>query len=243
VETSEYQRLFDLEDSHFWYRGLHALVLATLRRELGIPRPEILDAGCGTGGLAVRMAALGRVTALDWSAHAVDFAGRRGLPRLLRGSVEALPFADARFDAVVSCDVLYHRAVADDGAALAELCRALRPGGLLLLNLPAHAWLAGRHDRQVHTARRYTRAGVGALAARSGLRVMRLAWFNCAPFPAAAAVRLLTRGGTDRASDVRALPAALNARLAAWMELEARAACRGWLPWGLSVFAVLRKPD
>ena len=71
---------------------------------------------------------------------------------------------------------------------------------------------------------------------------MRLAWFNCALFPAAAVVRFASRGGDDKQSDVRPLPAALNEPLSAWMALEARAATRGLLPWGLSLFAVLRRP-
>jgi len=270
VESAEYQRIFEHEGSHFWYRGLHALVLRTLQQQLRITgdggaaaaaasaaatltnatdatdatmeRAEILDAGCGTGGLAAQMEALGRVTGVDWSPHALDFAARRGLSRLLRGSVSALPFRAASFDAVVSCDVLYHRAVPDDGAALAELARVCRPGGLVLLNLPAHAWMTGSHDRQVHTARRYTRPEVRRLAEASGLRVVRLAWFNCALLPAAAAVRVASRGGEQRRSDVRPLPALINAPLAAWMKVEARLAGRGMLPWGLSIFAVLRKP-
>jgi len=255
VEPAEYQRIFDHEGSHFWYRGLHALVLGTLRRELPATRDagraagggsgaayEFLDAGCGTGGLGVQLLRLGRVTGVDWSPLALELAGRRGLPRLLRGSVSALPLADAAFDAVICCDVLYHRGVRDDAAALAELARVCRPGGLILLNLPAHAWMSGSHDRQVHTARRYERADLRRLAAGAGLSVVRLAWFNCALLPAAALVRAASRGGEDKASDARALPAALNAPLSAWMRLEARAASRGWLPWGLSVFAVLRKP-
>ncbi len=258
MEPSEYQRIFEHEDSHFWYRGLHALVLGTLRHEgrltgagagagAGAPgntaaRLQILDAGCGTGGLTARLGTLGRVTGMDFSPAALSFAERRGLPRLLRGSVSALPFLEASFDAVVSCDVLYHRAVPDDAVALAELARVCRPGGVVLLNLPAHAWMAGSHDRQVHTARRYTRADLRRLAGRAGLQVRRLAWFNCALFPAAAVVRLASRGGHGKQSDVRPLPALLNEALSAWMRCEARLAGRGLLPWGLSVFAVLRKP-
>ncbi|HZM00875.1 MAG TPA: class I SAM-dependent methyltransferase, partial [Planctomycetota bacterium] len=144
--------------------------------------------------------------------------------------------------AVVCLDVLYHRGVPDDRAALAELAAACRPGGVLLLNLPAHAWLAGPHDVQVHTARRYDRGMVRALADAAGLELVRLSWFNCALLPAAVATRRLS-GRRDRPhSDVADLPAAINAPLSAWMRLEAALALRGLLPWGLSLFAVLRRP-
>jgi len=250
VEPSEYERIHRLEGRHFWYRGLHALVLETLDRHLrergtgGAARPPlILDAGCGPGGLTGRLAERGRVVGLDRSALALQFAATRAGPSLVQGSVSALPLARASVDAVVCLDVLYHRAVPDDGAALAELAAACRPGGLLLVNLPAHAWLAGPHDAQVHTARRYEKAGVRALAAAAGLQVVRLSWFNCALLPAAVATRRLS-GRRDRPhSDVRELPAAINAPLSAWMRLEAALALRGLLPWGLSLFAVLRRPS
>ena len=248
MEPSEYERIHRLEGRHFWYRGLHALALAALARHLrpgGGPsgaRPRILDAGCGPAGFSERLLPHGRVVGLDRSALALRLASTRaGLP-LVQASVAALPLAPASFDAVVCLDVLYHRAVPDDRAALAELAAACRPGGVVLLNLPAHAWLAGPHDAQVHTARRYDRAAVRALAQAAGLELVRLSWFNCALLPAAVATRRLS-GRRDRPhSDVQELPAAINAPLSAWMRLEAALALRGLLPWGLSLFAVLRRP-
>jgi SAM-dependent methyltransferase len=244
VEPSEYERIHRLEGRHFWYRGLHALALAALARHrpAGGEPLRILDAGCGPGGLTGRLAERGRVVGLDRSELALQFAATHdGLP-LVQGSVSALPLAPASVDAIVCLDVLYHRGVPDDGAALAELAAACRPGGVLLLNLPAHEWLAGPHDAQVHTARRYDRARVRALAQAAGLQVVRLAWFNCALLPAAVVTRRLA-GRRDRPhSDVSELPAVINAPLTAWMKLEAALALRGLLPWGLSLFAVLRRP-
>ncbi len=250
VEAEEYERIFRHEDSHFWYRGIHALVTGALRRRLhSLPgaregrRPDVLDAGCGTGGLLGRLPDTCRATGLDMSPLALQFAASRGHRRLVRGSVSALPFADARFDAVLSIDVLYHRAVADDAAALAELGRVLRPGGIVLVNNPAHAWLRGSHDRKVHTARRYARADWRRLAAATGLRIERLAWWNASFLLPALVVRTLGRRGEDARSDVRELPALLNAPFSAVMQLEAAAAQAGLLPFGLSLFVVLRKPQ
>jgi SAM-dependent methyltransferase len=243
VEPGEYERIHRLETTHFWYRGLHALVLRALARhppETGRRPPRILDAGCGTGGLTRRLATSGRVVGVDLSPVALRLAATRPGLALARADVATLPFDDCAFDAVVAADVLYHRAVADDRAALAELARVCRPGGVVVLNLPAHDWLRGAHDAQVHTARRYGRRRVRALASAIGLAVERLAWFNCALFPLALARRLASRGAAS--SDVRALPAAVNAPLAAWMRVEAAAAVAGVLPWGLSLLAVLRRP-
>ena len=250
MEAEEYERIYAHETSHFWYRGVHALVAGTLDRQMqSLPcagsgrRPEVLDAGCGTGGIMSRLSKRCRVTGLDLSPLALDFAARRGHGgRLVRGSVSTLPFAARSFDAAVSIDVLYHRAVVDDAAALAELARVLRPGGVLLINNPAHAWLHGSHDRKVHTARRYGRSDWRRLAAGAGLAVVSIAWFNCSFFLPAVAVRTLSRAGDDARSDVRALPAVVNAPFTALMRLEAAAAQRSLLPFGLSLFVVLRKP-
>ncbi|MGQ0551806.1 MAG: class I SAM-dependent methyltransferase [Planctomycetota bacterium] len=262
MEPTEYERIYRHEASHYWYRGLHALVLASLRRHLRpAGRPEILDAGCGAGGLSARLSALGRVTALDLSPLALEFAARRiaagelRQARLLRGSIERLPLQSGSFDAVVCADVLYHRAVSDDAAALAELARVCRPGGLVLLNLAAHDWLRGAHDAQVHTARRHGRGDVRRMASAAGLEIVRVSWFNCALLPAAMLVRKFSRAraggggpaggaahGPAPASDLRPLPALLNAPLSAWMHLEAAASVRGLLPWGLSLNVVLRRP-
>ena len=249
MEPSEYERIHRLEGRHFWYRGLQALALSALARHLsalpaaGGARPLILDAGSGPGGLTARLPEHGPVVGLDRSELALRFAATHaGLP-LIQASVSALPLAPSSVDAVMCLDVLYHRGVRDDRAALVELAAACRPGGVLLLNLPAHAWLAGPHDAQVHTARRYDRPGVRALAKAAGLEVVRLSWFNCALLPAAVATRRLS-GRRDRPhSDVQELPAAINVPLSAWMRLEAALALRGLLPWGLSLFAVLRRPS
>jgi SAM-dependent methyltransferase len=235
MEAAEYARLYELEARHFWYVGLHALLRGALARA-GAAR--VLDAGCGTGGL---LALLPGAAGVDRSPLALSFCDRRGLRRVACADVARLPFGDGHFDAVVCADVLYHRAVADDAAALAELARVVRPGGAIVLNLPAHRALRGAHDDFVHGARRYDRADVARLAQRAGLQVERLTSWNCALLPAAWLARRLSRGGPAR-SDVALPPAPLNAALGAWLRTEAALALRTGLPWGLSVFAVLRRP-
>jgi SAM-dependent methyltransferase len=252
VQAEEYARIHRHETTHFWYRGVHALFAGALARERArdgvrdaARRPvRVLDAGCGTGGLMRTLAAADRdveLVGFDLSPIALELSRGRGHRRLARASIERTPFRADAFDAVVSADVLYHRGVVDDSAALRELARVVRPGGLVLLNLPAHPKLRGAHDEVIHTARRYSRADVERIAAAAGLRIERLAWFNCALLPVAWLARVRSRGGPPR-SDVAAPPAAVNALLAAWLRLEARLALRALLPFGLSLFAMLRKP-
>lgn len=247
MRPDEYARIYAAEETHWWYRSLHRLTLSLLDRHLGTRTdpPRLLDAGCGTGGMAAQLARRGAVTAMDYSPHALDFCRRRALPRLVRGSVNALPFGDACFDAVLSLDVLYHAAVLDDARAVRELARVLRPGGLLLLNLPAYDWLRGQHDIVIETQRRYTRRGVGQLLSAADLETVQLGYWNTLLFPAAAAVRLASRrrpahGEAD--SDVGPVAPALNRALSGILALERRLMTVAPLPFGLSVIAVGRRP-
>jgi SAM-dependent methyltransferase len=245
VEPEEYARIHAHELDHFWYRGLHALFAGALRRALpGDGAPRLLDAGCGTGGLLAtleRRFPRARRFGFDLAPEALRLAPGRAAAPLARASVERAPFRDEVFDAVVSADVLYHRGVDSDVAALRELARVTRPGGALLLNLPAHPHLMGAHDAYVHTRRRYAREDVRQLAAAAGLAVERLCWFNSTLFPIARARRLRTRGAAA-ASDVAQPPAPLNALLSALLRAEAWWTLRLPLPTGLSLFAILRKP-
>lgn len=269
MHADEYARMHAVEKEHWWYHGLHQMVLTRLRsesetaRRRGDPAPRILDAGCGTGAVANLLASLGSVTAMDFSTDALRFCHADQVPaHLVAGSVNALPFANAAFDVVVSLDVLCHRSV-DDAGALREMARVLRPpggggaggeeGGLLLLNLPAYNWLRGRHDVVVHTARRYDRRSASALLTQGGFRVEWVSYWNTLLFPVAALVRLASRrrAQSDAApSDVGPVRPALNRTLKQILAAErallrpaARGRDSGRLPFGLSVMVAGRRVE
>jgi len=106
----------------------------------GSGRPRALDAGCGTGFQAAVLADLGYEThGVDLSAGLLALAhGRLPATPLVRGGVEALPYAAASFDAVTCCGGTLSF-VETPARALAEIARVLRPGGLLLLECE-HKW-------------------------------------------------------------------------------------------------------
>lgn len=243
MHADEYARMYAVEMDHWWYRSLHRRVLRVLRREMTPDSPRILDAGCGTGGLAIQLTRLGAVTAMDFSPHALDLCRKRGLTDVVEGSINDLPFPDAAFDAVVSLDVLCHRSV-DEARAVAELTRVLRPGGLMVLNLPAYEWLRGQHDVVVHTARRYTKRRVRSVLETAGMEPVDVAHWNTLLFPVAAAARLASRRklrGDDAPSDVGPVQPLLNAALCGVLSLEHGLMRAVPMPFGLSILALARR--
>jgi SAM-dependent methyltransferase len=248
MERSEYEVMAAVEDRHWWYGGMRALAAALLdsvyagRQDL-----RILDAGCGTGGNVRFLHRYGQVVGVDLAAEALEL-GRRRVPGMLaRGSVLALPFADATFDLVTSFDVLYHRAVPDEGPALRETARVLRPGGRLLIRLPAYEFLRSKHDRAVHTRRRYTAGQALALLQAHGFAIERCSYVNSLLFPLPLAQRLLERALPllERDGSDLAMPPPLLNELLRW-PLAAEAAWLGRgrsFPFGLSILCLARRID
>jgi SAM-dependent methyltransferase len=235
MEDREYALMDAAEDGMWWYRALHARLIDALAGVSG----RVLDAGCGTGGF---LAALGRVRpdlsriGLEWQARAALRAREKSNSPVARGSVNALPFADASFDAVISADVLCHAAVQPQ-RALAELARVLKPGGLLVLNMPAYAWLASAHDRRVHNTTRVTAASLARLLREAGLGQVRARYWNGLLLPLMVLQRkILARGAAD--SDVAVFPPWLDATFSAISAAERRLPFP--LPAGGSVLATAR---
>jgi SAM-dependent methyltransferase len=244
VKPEEYERMYQAEESHWWYAGMRAISFALLDAALphGLGQhARILDAGCGTGRNLLHLAPRGRAYGVDISPEALRFCRQRGVS-VARASLLALPFGDASFDLVTAFDVLYHRWVEDDLRAIRELARVLRPGGLLLVREPALGALRGAHDEAVHTRHRYTRAELVGLLEQAGLRLERASYANALLLPFAALRRGLDRVTGREGSDVHALPASLDWAFRRALALEARLLRHVSLPLGVSVVALARRP-
>ncbi len=247
MNPEEYAIMYQVEDHHWWYRGMARITRAVLNRWY---RPgaglRILDAGCGTGGaMASYLRDYGEVTGFDFAGEALHFCRMRGVVPLARASVVEIPFANESFDLVVSFDVICEQAVRDDLAALREFYRLLVPGGRVLLRLPAYNWLRGRHDVAVHTRHRYTRGEIAQRLREAGFRVEHLSYANMVLFPAALikrmADRLLSR--QEGPSDLAVNVGPLNGLLGAVLSAEAPLVARRGLPFGLTVVAFGHKPS
>ncbi|MBI3884782.1 MAG: class I SAM-dependent methyltransferase [Opitutae bacterium] len=244
MQAAEYRKMAGVEDAMWYYRALHRHVARSLAENLAEhDSPAVLDAGCGTGGLLRHLHAAQpawRLGGLDFSPLACELARERTGSEITQGSILALPFADATFDAVTSCDVVCQ--VEEPARALGEFFRVLRPGGTLVLTLPAYAWLWSYHDEEVGNRRRYSRGETAALLAAAGFAAGRGTYWNMLPLPLAILRRKLFPPGRAT-SDVRLYPAPVEAIFRGMMALEFAWLRHGTvLPCGSTVLAVGRKP-
>ena len=227
----------------WWYAGLHKHLLFFLQQSLADRKNAlVLDAGCGTGGLLrILTQVMPRfcVLGLDAEERACVSARVKSRCPVCVGSVNAMPFIQNTFTAIVSADVLCHRSV-DDAQALLNLNRCLASGGTLVLNLPAYQWLYSAHDRAVHTSRRYTRTRVHELLRAAGFAKIRTTYWNTFLFPLMV-LRRMFKWAKD-SSDVIQFPKPVNLTFRALMHLESMLLRRGFtLPFGGSVLAVAVK--
>ncbi|HEY6399909.1 MAG TPA: class I SAM-dependent methyltransferase, partial [Blastocatellia bacterium] len=160
----------NLEEWHWWFRGRQRILESVLRRELG-PKDSISIASVGCGP-AEGLQWLEQFTGPHGKIVGIDVEpmhARRIAPRIeyVIGTVEATPFADHSFDAVLALDVLEH--LDNDTIGLCEAARMIKPGGLLLVTVPALPSLWGGQDVISHHRRRYTKSTLLRTFERAGL--------------------------------------------------------------------------
>ena len=255
MQTQDYEYLYALEESFWWFVGMREIA-AVLLDTFCLPRgrsQRVLDAGCGTGGNLTwldRYAGEGQRFGVDLVDEAVDFCRKSKHNLVTRASVSALPFTDSIFDLVTSFDVLGHLAsVSDAEEALREMFRVLKPGGISFIRVAAYEWMRSDHDQALSTNRRYDLTTLIDLTTHAGFKPLRATYANTFLLPAAAFRRLVLKriGLSGRGSDVKPLAPQLrwlNRPLTASLLKEAQ-----WLsrpntkfPAGLSAICICQKP-
>ncbi|NDJ33061.1 MAG: class I SAM-dependent methyltransferase [Chloroflexi bacterium] len=231
-------RLVAMEIDHFWFRGRRELVLDLCARFLS-PGDRVLDIGCGSGYF------LGHLRQAGYRAYGLDrfldgeTHSSAGTGRILLADATQVPLRAGTFDAVLALDVLEHL---DDAAVLAEVRRLLRPGGMLIVSVPATKWLWGYRDIDAHHLRRYSRRDL--LNRLAGFEVHATQRYPFFLFPLVAASRILGRFGRWSRDREDTVSGPLNAVLYRITRTELVLARRFGIVWpsGSSLVAAARLP-
>ena len=242
MERKVFEQMAALDNRHWWFTARRRILDGLIER---IARPpanaRILELGCGTGHNLAMLARFGSVEASELDPIARDLASERlGRPVLEAALPDLSMFARDSFDLIALLDVLEH--VEDDKASLAAIFERLKPGGALLLTVPANPWMWSAHDVAHHHHRRYRKREIAALGRGAGFTIELLSPFNSILFPPIAAVRFLNRLRGDRNSDDAMPGDMVNRTLDRLFGLERSLIGRVPMPFGVSLVAVMRRP-
>ncbi len=217
LSECEYSRMAEAELTHWWYRSLHALVFDQLGR-FDLPSEfEIIDAGCGTGGLLLRLRAAGlRARGFDLSPHAVERSQKRGVPVELCSISELERCLSPRSISVFICnDVLYHLADEERIETLKSWHRLLVGRGKVILNVPTGDQFKGIHDLSFNIGERIALSRLESELVEAGYELLSWRYWPLLLSPPILLCRLwqrrlLARGQAPIRSDNDLPPALLN---------------------------------
>ena len=223
---------------HWWYRVRRELVLYLVRTYASSAK-DVLDVGCASGDTLEVLQGAYKVSGLETSDEALRVARARGFS-VVTASLPNIPHPDNSFDVVLMLDVLEH--IEDDSAAVREVQRVLRPGGIFITFVPAYMFLWSVTDVRSHHFRRYTRPELVSVMKSAEFSIIRSSYFNTLLFPAIASVRLVTRlFGIHMTTEMSPNLNIFNGLLYSIFHLELSPLTFVDLPFGVSIFSVARK--
>jgi SAM-dependent methyltransferase len=247
VERTYYHEYFFFEQDNWWFVSRRRILMSLLRKFLHRRDCEILDAGCGTGINLEYLAEFGNVVGADSSEEAIEFCRRRGNQSVQLANLCNLDWPDASFDLVTALDVIEH--IDRDDDAVRELVRVAKPGGHLLVTVPAFPELWSEHDEINHHRRRYRKNELQELLEHNDCQIVKFTYMNAFLFPIAYAVRTWQqfrkkiRGESPHPprTDFVDYHPVVNALLTAIFTAETPLVTWAGLPYGLSILCLAQK--
>jgi SAM-dependent methyltransferase len=217
-----HHHLDKLQGRSFWFRSRNKLIQDLIRRYFANAM-SVLEIGCGSGFVLSGIRAvlpIARLVASETYVHGLAYAAQRIAPpcEFMQMDARAIPYS-TEFDLVGAFDVLEH--IDDDSGVIAEVARALRPGGGFLITVPQHRWLWSEHDEASHHRRRYEPGELAGKLRREGFTVLRETSFVSLPLPLMLVSRLMSRRQADHdwQSEFQ-LPTLIDRSLEAVLDLE-----------------------
>jgi len=244
------------EDKHWWFASRTRAILALLDKYAGPGKRgrRVLDVGAGAGNMMHNLAQYGdEIVGLEYNPKPIPVAHERGWD-VRQGDATNMPFADESFDIVALLDTVEH--IPDETAVFAETFRVTRPGGAMVVTVPAFMWLWSHNDVINLHQRRYTASELKQKLEAAGWQVPYCGYNNFFVFPLGAGMILLRKWlgkepdmssphFDDDAYQVEMEPAPgwLNSILEFVGKVEVALLKRFPLPIGTSIIAIAQKPE
>ncbi len=241
MDEEAYARMGTQEENHWWFAARRQIVARLISKYCTLPSdPQILEAGCGTGGNLKLLNSFGKLDAFEFDETSRNTAQKKSGMIIPFGALpDEAPFLGKKYDLIVLLDVLEH--IGPDQASLAALDDKLKDGGRILVTVPAMPWLWSKHDEVHHHFRRYTRNSLRMVAQAAGLEVVRTGYFNFLLFPLAVIKRLSDYLLSSTDPDDKIPGPWLNSFLFRIFRIERHLIGAIPMPWGLSLFTILKK--
>lgn len=221
-KASYFSALVRLEESNFWFRVRNDIIIWALKKYAPNFK-SLLEIGCGTGYVLSGIAETfpdARLCGSEIFSAGLGFAAKR-LPSvdLMQMDVRQIPFID-EFDVVGAFDVIEH--IKEDGTALRQIHKALKPEGVMLLTIPQHAWLWSVMDEYALHERRYAAVEIHEKVKAAGFRIIRSSSFVTTLLPAMMISRAFQKRRAEKfdpTAELKINPA-LNSLFASLLRLE-----------------------
>jgi len=237
VKSEAYEKNYEYEDDYWWFRVRNRLVFEKALHFSSGRRIDILDYGCGTGKMMQDLSQAGNVWGCDMSVEALSYCRKRGLDNLIdiSGGHEKL----GQYDVITLLDVLEH--VDDDEALLRTLKMHIKPGGRLIITVPAFNCLWSGEDNISLHKRRYRKKMLFDIVSKCGLRPVKSSYFNMfllLPIFLFIKYNMTFRPESREQSNLRKIPCILNKTFEFIFGMELPLLRRFDLPLGTSILCI-----
>ena len=234
---------------HPWFQSRAGMAVALLKKLGVFPPARVLDAGCGWGlNLDALERAGYRSSGLDISRRSLEQLDRPGRELIEADLTQPIPAGVEPYDAVMALDVIEH--LDDDRSAVTTLARLTRPGGVVIVGVPALPELFSEFDAVQGHRRRYLPGSLRQVFEGSGLLVEQILWWGSWMVPL---LKRRRRGAPpSTASETPAQTYRRYLELPPWpvplamrvaFALDQARSLRGVSQTGTSLFALARRPS
>lgn len=245
MKKQEYATMFEYEDNYWWYVGLHELIKSYIYKfsENDFSK-KILDAGCGTGKMLQILNKFQNAEGFDIEEKAIEYSEKRGLKNIKIQDINTWKPEENKYDFIISSDVICCKGIINDIDICRNFFSALKPGGKLILNLPALDILSRNHDIAVYIAKRYKRKSFEKELKNIGLKIKTSTYRLPSLFFIILGLKVFEKKATHTSatSDLKPISKILNKMLLLAISFENMLISLGFrFPFGSSLFIVAQK--